>query len=171
MTPEIRARVAHYRRAYFSLCRELGLDEAARHEFNEAWTGKPSTRDFGLLDWKQTIGELQRLNGQDALPGSPRIRHQPAPPDSSDPSDPSDPPDIPSTEWATIAQIEAIESLSARILWRESAAAFVRARILPPLRQMRWDGAWSGLSKSEASHAIIVLRKLARPRLEAAHAS
>ena len=57
--------------------RELGLGDDDRHALNEAVTGKPSTRRFAEADWRVVVAELQRINGQDAQPGRPRLKDLP----------------------------------------------------------------------------------------------
>ena len=146
------------RRAYFALCRELGLDDAMRRAFNERVAdGRRSTREFRLTDWRNAVAELQRLNGQETEPGRPRIRNRGAGvgPGSTVPGTPG------GFDAATAAQVETIESLERRIAWRKSAVAFVRARVLVPLRQMRWSGAWSGLARDEATKVILAMQKMA----------
>jgi len=141
------------RRAYFALCRQMQMSETYRHRFNEHWTGKPSTKDFTLIDWNLVVGRLQQMNGQGATPGKPRIRSDPPPKLGDDP---------PGFEFATSSQVATIEALVERIIWRRSAGAFVRSRVLSPLRQGTWDGAWETLSRAEATAVILALQKMAR---------
>jgi len=146
-------RIAKLRRAYFALCRELKLGEEGRHRFNERWTGKPSTKLFSLRDWNQVVGRLQQLNGQGATPGRPRLRSDPSPRLGDEPL---------GFEFATAPQVETIEGLAARIVWAKGPQFFVRARVLVPLRQGTWDGAWKHLSRDEATAVILALQKMAR---------
>jgi len=65
---------APYRSAYFALCKSLGLDADTRHDFNRTMTGKPSTTDFTVQEWRNVVAELQRRAGQSVAPGRPRVR-------------------------------------------------------------------------------------------------
>lgn len=63
---------AKYRRTYFALVRELGIEEEDRHAFQEEHTacpeqgrrGKPSTRDWTADDWRRMVALLQNWTGQ-----------------------------------------------------------------------------------------------------------
>jgi len=57
-------RIGRYRAVYFALCKDMGVDEDARHALNERVTMKESTREFDARDWDLAVAELQRLNGQ-----------------------------------------------------------------------------------------------------------
>ena len=140
------------RRAYFALCRKLGLDEAARHAMNAARTGKTSTRDFTQADWKEVVGFLQAEAGMDAAPGRPRLRRSGAGTSTAREAE---------SELATPAQVGTLEGLSARVLWRTTPAHFVRARVLAPVRKLIWDGRWEMLFRDEATKAILALQRMA----------
>ncbi len=147
------AEISHLRRAYFALCRELGIDDDARHALNNSLTGKSSAKDFTPDDWNAVVADLQRQNGQASQPGRPRLRSRRPPSSSPESSDRFQP--------ITDAQIATINRLSERITWRTSAQMFVRKRVLVPMRQLGWDGNISSLSRGEATSVILALSKLA----------
>jgi len=103
--------IHHYRRAYFAMCRALGLDGDARHDYNEALTGHRSTTEFDEADWRTMTSELQALTGRPGvIPGQPHLRHDV----------PDGLPELPYPldEAATPRQVAAIHALRDRIAWR-----------------------------------------------------
>jgi hypothetical protein len=138
-----------YRKAYFALCRRLGLDADTRHEFNRARVGKESTVDFAVADWRDVVAELQHRVGQDVRPGRPRIRSR-----RDRPGDDGD--------MITPAQLEFLCSLAAQIHWRHSLYNFIRQRLLRPLRRENWDGTLETLFRGEAVNVIAALKNMAR---------
>lgn len=140
--------VTQYRRAYFALCRALGLDDATRRAFNLAVTGKESSTAFSVDDWRLVVSELQRRAGQPVQPGRPRIRGHGGCRVSGV---------GPDTRSLTPAQLEFVVALSEKIPWRSSPEAFVRARLLNPFRRDHWSGRWEDLTKSEAGNVITTL--------------
>ena len=140
--------VTAYRKAYFALCRSLGLDEDLRHEFNRSLTGRESTRAFRVQDWRDVVSELQRRAGQDVPPGRPRIRSR-----RDRGGDDGD--------MVTPAQLEFLSALAAQVHWRHSLYAFIRQRLLAPLRKLNWDGQLESLFRAEAANVITALKNMA----------
>lgn len=139
--------VSQYRRAYFAMANSLGMDSAARHEFNNAQTGKSSSSGFSVDDWRLVVSRLQQLTGQNVRLGNPRIRSQR---------------DGTPGEMITPAQLGMIVDLAARVVWHSSPEAFVRARLLSPMRRAAWDGAWEGLFRAEATACISAFQRMVR---------
>lgn len=135
---------APYRRIYFACCKQLGLDDATRHDFNKAQTGKESTRDFSVEDWRHVTAELQRLCGQDTQPSRPRVKVR-----ESDHND-----------MISAGQLELLGRLASSLKWRKSCADFIRGRLLSRLRRETWDGQYSSLFAVEARSAIAALRRM-----------
>lgn len=140
--------ISDYRKKYFALCRDIGLDEDTRHAYNESVIGEASTRAWTKSQWQQAIHELE-------------IRAGTAPPDEDDGYGPIEPVD----GMATYAQCRLLCELAHELrgYWREGAAAYVRARVLEPqssFRAMRWSGRWEDLWPAEASKAIQMMRAL-----------
>jgi len=136
--------VTPYRKAYFALCKKLGIDEDLRHDFNEAQTGNRSTKSWSVDDWRQVVAELQRRAGMNVQPGRPRIRrgHETE------------------GDGITPGQLEFISALAAEISWSVGVTHFIRGRLLTPLRKANWDGRPETLFASEASNAIAALRNM-----------
>jgi len=161
------ARLKHFRETYFALVRELGISDEDRHAFNRALTGRESTTTFTEQDWLDVIAELQRLNGQDAQPGHPRLR-------------------LPLTEHErameqaflgeglpvdayTDAQCRFIDALAKRVAWREENGLelLIRARVLnDEVRQRLWHGTVGTLSRDEAGLLIRILLRMAGDKKE-----
>lgn len=144
---------APYRRIYFACCKQLGLDDATRHDFNKAQTGKESTRDFTVEDWRHVTAELQRLCGQDTQPSRPRVKVR----------------DTDQTDMISAGQLELLGRLASSLTWRASAADFIRSRLLSALRRKTWDGQLSSLFAVEARSAIAALRRMAGHSAESKH--
>jgi len=133
---------AQYRRKYFAMCRELGLDDETRHAYNESVTGRASTRDWDRSDWQAALGELAIRAGLEPPleDGYGPVRH--------------------AEGRATYAQVRLIRELAweLRGYWTAGAEAYVRARVLTPqrgeLRAARWSGRWEDLWPQEASAVI-----------------
>ena len=139
--------VGQYRKAYFALCRELRIDGDTRHAFNRSMTGRESTKEFSVEQWRKVVAQLQRDAGQDVPPGRPRIRAGEGP--------------TPGV-MITPAQMEYMAALSSRIAWcTETPAAFIRAKFLSALRRANWDGRTESLFRSEAAMAIKVMDRMA----------
>lgn len=136
--------ITAYRKTYFALCKALGLGDEERHLFNHAQVGKYSTGDFGVNDWRVVVAELQRRNGQSVAPGKPHIRGKREEKGG----------------MISPAQLERIEHLAGRIAWRTSPEAFVRARLLKPMRRDGWSGRWDALMRSEATNVITVFQRM-----------
>lgn len=136
--------IAPYRKTYFACARRLGLDEETRHAFNHAQTGKWSTRDFTVDDWRLVVSRLQADAGMNVQPGHPRIRGH-------------------GQEFGGMispAQLELVTALVDRITWRYSAVSFVRSRLLSQFRKASWSGRWEDLFRSEATAAISAMRRM-----------
>lgn len=140
--------VSAYRRAYFALVKSLGLSDEARHDFNHVQTGKWSTSEFSVDNWRLVVSKLQHDAGQDVQPGRPHIRGH-----GSEQGG-----------MCTPAQLEAIVRMADQVTWYVSPEHFVRSRLLPPLRKETWDGRWESLFRSEASHVIAAFRRMASHR-------
>jgi len=138
--------VSAYRRTYFALVKTLGMSDEARHDFNHAQVGKYSTGDFTVSDWRLVVSKLQQLAGQNVTLGNPRMRSQRG-----------------GTPGGAIspAQLEYIVALCERIAWTSSPEAFVRSRLLKPLRQSTWNGQWETLFRSEGTAVISALSRMA----------
>ena len=151
--------VIPYRRAYFALCKKLGLDDDARHAFNEAQTGKASTTAFTVDDWRQVVAELQARAGQKVEPSRPRIRAR----------------DDDQDGIISASQLEFITRLATKVTWRLGVTDWIRSRLLTPLRRANWDGRLETLFAAEARNVIAALRnwtdrerrKGAEPRMNA----
>jgi hypothetical protein len=139
--------VSPYRRAYFALVKTLAMTDEARHDFNHRETGKWSTQEFSISDWRLVVSKLQKEAGQQVTIGRPRIRGQ----RGGTPGG-----------MITPAQLEMIVDLAGTITWRSSPVAFVRSRLLKPLRQANWNGQWETLFRSEASAAISAFQRMAK---------
>jgi hypothetical protein len=137
---------SQYRRTYFALVKTLAMSDEARHEFNFRETGKYSTSEFAVDDWRLVVSRLQILAGQPVKLGNPRIRSQRGGTPGS---------------MITPAQLGVLVDLVDRVAWRFSAVSFVRSRLLSPLRQSSWSGRWEDLFRSEATAAISAMQRMA----------
>jgi hypothetical protein len=137
--------ISAYRRAYFALVKTLALDDEARHDFNHAQTGKYSTGEFTVDDWRLVVSILQRMAGQNVAPGRPHIRGH----------------GNEQGGMCTPAQLEQIVRMADQIAWKASPEQFVRSRLLSPLRKEIWTGRWEFLFRSEASAVIAAFRRMA----------
>ena len=148
--------ISSYRRAYFACCKALGLDDDTRHAFNYAMTGKYSTGDFSVEDWRVVLAELQRRTGANVTPGRPHVRG-----------------DRGGTPGGMItpAQLEFLTGLAAQITWTASPEAFIRGRLLSPARKAIWRGDFETLFRSEAAGAITAFKALAESEKEKANAA
>lgn len=142
--------IAPYRRAYFALCKSLGMSDDMRHAFNNALTRKPSTTSWTVTDWRDAVADLQRRAGQNVKPGRPRLRGRASDPERAQRVERAAP--------ITAPQLEFISALASQIHWTTSAAAFIRARLLHPFRRDAWDGQFETLTRLEAANVITALR-------------
>jgi hypothetical protein len=138
--------VTAYRRAYFALCKSLGLDDDLRHAYNLAQVGKSSTTKWTVSNWRAAVAELQRRAGQNVEPSRPHIRGQRSAGRGQ--------------AVITPAQLEYISRLASQITWKNSCHTFIRSRLLNQFRRDHWDGALESLTGREASNVIAVLRHM-----------
>jgi hypothetical protein len=145
--------VTQYRKTYFALLKKLGVDDELRHEFNHAQTGKWSTSEFTVDDWRLVVSELQRRAGQNVQPGQPHIRGQRG-----------------GTPGGMIspAQLEMLASLAGQVAWRIGPDAFVRSRLLSPARKLIWSGRYEDLFRSEAANVITAFKRMSQKSQQAA---
>ena len=137
--------IGSYRRTYFALVKTLAMSDEDRHAFNHAMTGKYSTGDFTVDDWRLVVAELQRRAGQNVQPGRPHIRGQ----RGGTPGG-----------MVTPAQLEMITTLSGRIAWTVGPEAFVKSRLLSPFRKTVWSGRWENLFRSEGATVITAFKRM-----------
>jgi len=133
-----------YRRSYFALCKRLGIDDELRHDVNFGFTGKFSTREFSVDDWRQVVAELQRRAGQDVEPSRPRIRTREE--------------DLADDDTISAGQLEYLSALASEIPWTVGVTDWIRARMLSALRRANWNGELETLFAAEASRVITALR-------------
>lgn len=162
---------AKLRRTLFALYREAGIGEAERHDVQEAWTGKPSLKDWTVADYDAAIAGLQRSLGQHRDPRAHVCEDRPAAEDEG------------GGMWATARQAVWIEDLCDAVEWktgrqlgpRRYACSTVLRGDTKVLRRKRlheaYDGAapreqreaaWMQLTRQEASDLIKALRKAAQ---------
>ena len=152
------------RRAYFALCKGQGMSEEDRHAWNAAFVGIESTRGWDRQNWKDAVSELQRMAGQGAKPGKPRLRSERGRQVAEEAGD-----------WATWEQCELIEALCDGIGWwggrEKGPVEYVCAHFLAgpadELRRVLLTGhsgtaRWRKLTRGEASGLIQALRRMKR---------
>jgi len=148
----------HLRRAYFALCKSLGMSEEDRHAFNLAFIGLESTKSWGRTEWKEAVAELQRLAGQRSKPGRPRLR-------ADKPSEVT----VEDGLFATARQCEMIQDLCDQVEWRVGRQDGPRAYVLKHFLQdkkfelvkkrMGTEG-WTALPRDVASGLIQALKRM-----------
>ncbi len=114
---------AKYRRTYFALVRELGVEQAGvdRHDLNARMGLPRSTRQWHRRDWQHAVAWLQRQAGQHA-DDQPHVRE--------------DRPAVERGGYATWAQCHAIEDLCDRVDWwlgRDDGVSRIARREQGPL--------------------------------------
>ena len=148
----------HLRRAYFALCKSLGMSEEDRHAFNLAFIGLESTKSWGRTEWKEAVAELQRLAGQRSKPGRPRLR-------ADKPSEVT----VEDGLFATARQCEMIQDLCDQVEWRVGRQDGPRAYVLKHFLQNKQyelvkkrmgKEAWTALPRDVASALILALKRM-----------
>ena len=170
------AGIAKYRRAWFTLLKELGISEEERHEVQERLTGKASTKQWDEHDWDVAVAQLQRWAGnhEDVHAHIKSDRpHGVAKGGQATGSSPL------SDGWASENQCRLIEEMCDEIAWRRGReagpVAYVMAHFLSgdekALRrsqiQARLDefqypcpDVWGCLTRREASDLLTALHKM-----------
>jgi len=156
--------IVHYRRTWFALLRESGVQDEDRHAVQEALTGKPSTRDWTPADWQRAIAEQQRTIGMH----NDRRAHVCEDRPHGAATDPG--------TWATAAQADYIADLVARTEWTVSPLAYLGRNVLAgPAKALRRQQLkarfaelgnhgpelWLSLTRQEAADAVRAFRKAA----------
>ena len=158
------ASIAKYRRAYFALVKEAGIEPEDRHAVQAELTGKASTTDWTEADWDKAVGSLQRDLGQHD-DGHAHVCNDRPRGVSPEPG-----------EWATPDQAAYIQDLIERVKWhkgpvgyfighymRGDAKALRRLIIAKHVeRGLRGRDLWARLTRLEASDFIKALEKMAR---------